>query len=323
MNQHQRARQRARAERIYRWILRGYPAAHRRAFGREMLQTLQDHYRDAVETERESALRFWLTVAGDAGRSLAREHVAAIRDALRERTVPMKTILAVALTTVGMLLLLGLRVWLSPAVLSAPHGGGTAASSVAGMALLVLAYAVVALGILRARLGATVPERSVALRRAALLGALVGGCALGAIAIDTVVDPESPISLGVWSVVVLVAAFGWALAGLTATRAGGSWRLGIMAALWSGMVSALVAAAGEVASTLLALPHLAQHELSNPDYLYWHQPDVQSYAIASALALGIMGLVLAPVAASIVGAIGSWLGKAGGLVSLQDETAAR
>src|SRR5258706_7389873 len=82
----------------------------------------------------------------------------------------MKTGWWVVLVVAVGLLLLGLRVWLSPAVLSAPHGGGTAGDSVAGMALLVLAYAVVALGILRARLGATVPERSVALRPGAPAG---------------------------------------------------------------------------------------------------------------------------------------------------------
>jgi hypothetical protein len=94
-----------------------------------------------------------------------------------------------------------------------------------------------------------------------------------------------------------------------------------VAALLSGMVSALLGAAGEVASTLLALPQLAQRELSNPDYLYWRQPDVQSYAIASTLAMGMIGLILAPVAASIVGGIGSWLGKAGSVAPLREETA--
>jgi hypothetical protein len=317
-----RARGRARAERIYRWFVRGYPTAHRRAFGQQMLHTFQDHYRDAVERERESVLRFWLGVVGDEGWSLLREHLAALQSTMRERTVPMKTVVVpVALAMAGVLALLGLRVWLHPEVLSAPHGGGSAVSSVAGMALLVLAYGAIAVGILRARLGASAPERSVALRRATLLGILVGVCVLCAITVDTLMDPESSISLGAWSLVGLAAIIGWGTASLMTTRAGGSWRLGIVAALWSGMVSALVGAAGEVATTLLALSRLVQNELSNPDYLYWRQPDVQSYAIASALALGTMGLILALVVAGLVGAIGSGLGRAGGLWSLQGETA--
>jgi hypothetical protein len=225
---------------------------------------------------------------------------------------------SVVLAVVAGLLLLGLRVWLSPEVLSAPHGGGTALSSVAGLALLLLAYTLLAFGLLRARLGATGPERTVALRRATLLGALLGGGALAGIAVDTLGDVESPVSLVVWGLVVLAAPLGWGMVGLLATRAGGSWRLGVLAALWSGMVSALVGTVGEVASTLLALPRLVQHELSNPDYLYWHQPDVQSYAIASALAVGMVGLLLAPVVAGIAGSIGSGLGKAGSPGALPD-----
>lgn len=223
----------------------------------------------------------------------------------------------------GLLLLLGLRVWLSPAVLSAPHGGGTALSSVVGLALLLLAYALVAGGLFRrARLGASGPQptrATVALRRATLVGALLGGGALVAIAIDTLGDFESSLSLMVWGLVVLVAPLGWGMTGLRVTRAGGSWRLGLLAGLWSGMVSALVGAAGEVASTLVALPRLVQHELSNSDYLAWHQPDVQSYAIASALSVAMIGLILAPVVASIAGSIGSGLGKSGSPVALPDQ----
>ena len=227
----------------------------------------------------------------------------------------MKTGRWVILVVAVGLLLLGLRVWLSPAVLSAPHGGGTALRSVAGLALLLLAYALVAHGLLRARRGESGPERSLALGRATLLGAILGGGALIAIAVDTLGDPESPVSLAVWGLVILAAPIGWGLAGLLATRAGGSWRLGLVAALWSGMVSALVGTVGEVASTLLALPRLVQHELRNPDYLYWHQPDVQSYAIASALAVGMIGLLLVPVVAAIAGGIGSGIGKAGAPVA--------
>jgi hypothetical protein len=321
----------ARAAHIYALLLHLYPRTHRHAFGQQMLQALRDHYRDAVETHGERAWRFWLGVLGDEGRSLVREYdlalrstlTRALRTAFGERTASMKTGGSVVLAVVaGLLLLLGLRVWLSPTVLSAPHGGGTALSSVIGLALLLLAYALVAFFLSRARLGASGSQRTVAtaaLQRATLVGALLGGGALAAIGVDTLGTLESSMSLAPWALVILAAPFGWGVAGLVATRSGGSWRLGVVAALWSGMVSALVGAVGEVASTLLALPRLVQHELSNPDYLYWHQPDVQSYAIASALAVGIVGLLLAPVVAGIAGSIGSGLGKSGGPLALAEE----
>jgi hypothetical protein len=314
------------ADRIYAILLRLYPRAHRRAFGQQMLQTFHDHYRDMVETRGDSALRYWHEVFSDTGRSLAREYLLALRTALGERTGPMKTGGWIVLAVVAGLLLLGLRVWLSPAVLSAPHGGGSALSSVVGLALLLLAYALVALGLFRARLGASGPQRTratAALRRATLVGALLGGGALVAITVDTLGDFESSLSLMVWGLVILAAPLTWGVAGLMATHAGGSWRLGLLAGLWSGMVSALVGAVGEVASTLLALPRLVQHELSNPDYLAWHQPDVQSYAIASALSVAVIGLILAPVVASIAGSIGSGLGKSGSATRLLDEATSR
>lgn len=308
------------AARVYALLLRLYPRAHRQAFGQQMLQTFQDHYRDIHETRQESALWYWHDVLGDVGRSLVREYWMTMRMAMREGTGSMRTGGAVALTVVAaLLLLLGMRVWLSPALLSAPHGGGSALSSVVGLALLVLVYGLVAFGLLHALQGTTGPARPVsasALQRATLIGILLGCGALLAITVETLGSFDSPLSLAVWGLVVVAAPVSWGVAGLLAARAGGSWRLAVMVAVWSGMVSALVGAVGEVASTLLALPRMAQAELANPDYLAWHQPDVQSYAIASAMAVGIIGLILAPVVASIAGGIGSGIGKSSSTVAL-------
>jgi hypothetical protein len=305
---------------VYALLLWLYPRAHRDIFGRQMLQTFGDHYRDAVEARGQSQLWFWCGVVVDEGRSLLQEYRATLARAVGERVGPMKTGESVVLAAVvGLLLLLGLRVWLYPAVLSAPHGGGSAGSSVAGLAIVLVVYALVALGLAHARLRARGPQHGRALRRATLLGAALGGGVLAAIAVDTLGDFESPVGLALWTLIVAAAPIGWGAAGLMVTRAGGSWRLGLVAALWSGMVTALVGAAGELGSTLLALPRLVQHELSNPDYLAWHQPDVPSYAIASALALGMIGLILAPVVAGLVGSIGSGLGRAGVAAVLHEQ----
>lgn len=300
-----------RATRIYDILLRLYPRAHRQTFGGQMRRTFQDHYHDVVEMGGESALRFWLESLVDVGRSLAQERLTALRTAIDERMGSMKTGGSVVLALVAALsLLLGLRLWLSPATLSAPHGGVAALVSVTGLALLLLIYALAAFVLLLARARVNAPERALALRRATLVGALLGVGALVATVVDTLGEFESPLSMAVWAIVIVAAPLGWGLVGLLARRAGGSWRLALVAALWSGMVGALVGAAGEVASTLLALPSLVRHELSNPDYLAWSQPDTQSYAIASALALGMIGLLLAPLVASVAGSVGSQLGKA-------------
>jgi hypothetical protein len=74
-----RGRRRCRAQRAYRLLIRLYPAAHRRAFGQDMVQTFGDHYRDVVEGRGGSRLRFWLAVLADVGTSLLTEYAAEAR----------------------------------------------------------------------------------------------------------------------------------------------------------------------------------------------------------------------------------------------------
>ncbi len=88
MNRHGRGR-RARAQRMYRLLVRLYPAAHRRAFGEQMVQTFGDHYRDAVQTRGGSRLKFWVAVLADAGTSLLTEYAAEGKTRGRRRRRPM------------------------------------------------------------------------------------------------------------------------------------------------------------------------------------------------------------------------------------------
>jgi hypothetical protein len=84
MNRRGRGRRRRRAQRTYRLLVRLYPAAHRRAFGEDMVQTFGDHYGDAVECRGDSRLRFWLAVLADVGTSLLTEYAAEARTRHRQ-----------------------------------------------------------------------------------------------------------------------------------------------------------------------------------------------------------------------------------------------
>jgi hypothetical protein len=84
MNRHGRRRC-LRAQWMYRRLVRLYPAAHRRAFGEQMVQTFGDHYRDAVEARGGGRLRFWLAVLADTGTSLLTEHAAEFKARGRRR----------------------------------------------------------------------------------------------------------------------------------------------------------------------------------------------------------------------------------------------
>jgi hypothetical protein len=79
MNRRGEVRQRIRAQRMYRLLVRLYPAAHRQAFGQQMVQTFGDHYRDAVQCRGGSRLRFWFAVLADAATSVVTEHAAEVR----------------------------------------------------------------------------------------------------------------------------------------------------------------------------------------------------------------------------------------------------
>lgn len=76
----ERMNERTRAARRYAVLLRLYPRAHRQRFGAQMLQTFQDHYRDAVESGEQTEARFWLAVAGDESRSILAERIAALTE---------------------------------------------------------------------------------------------------------------------------------------------------------------------------------------------------------------------------------------------------
>ncbi len=62
--------------------MRLYPRAYRQAFGEQMRQTFRDHYCDAVERRGEPESRFWREVVRDAGKSVVREHLAALAEGI-------------------------------------------------------------------------------------------------------------------------------------------------------------------------------------------------------------------------------------------------
>jgi len=69
-----------RATRVYRWIVRLYPAAYRRLFGEQMLQTFHDHYRDTVASRKESETRFWFGVIADEMKALPRARLVTMQE---------------------------------------------------------------------------------------------------------------------------------------------------------------------------------------------------------------------------------------------------
>ena len=70
---------------LTRALLRLYPAAFRRRFGREIEQLVQASGREQPNATFTSAMKFQAAVAADLLAGAAREHATSIRDTRRER----------------------------------------------------------------------------------------------------------------------------------------------------------------------------------------------------------------------------------------------
>jgi hypothetical protein len=69
-----------------------------------MLQAFRDHYRDAVQTQGEPPLFFWLGVVGDASASLIHEHRAVLSDGRWLMKKLLLGLLVVRLAALGLVL---------------------------------------------------------------------------------------------------------------------------------------------------------------------------------------------------------------------------
>src|SRR5262249_29867238 len=126
----------AQAARMYALVLHLYPRAHRQGFGEQMLQAFRDHYHDAVETAGESAWRFWGGVIADEGKSLFREHLAALQGGDRM----MKRWKQILLVSLPLVLMYGLN-FLSQVNERDPLRTLPAALQLVGLAVLLLMLA--------------------------------------------------------------------------------------------------------------------------------------------------------------------------------------
>lgn len=73
------------AERIYRLLLRAYPAAFRAAYGREMLMLFRDRLREVADAD--GGVRFWVEMFWDVARSAPALRLEALR-ARRDADIP-------------------------------------------------------------------------------------------------------------------------------------------------------------------------------------------------------------------------------------------
>lgn len=66
------------AKRIYRLLLALYPPHYRNGFGKQMMQTFIDQYRDVASTEGQVRMDFWRFLITDELQNIVRQHLIAL-----------------------------------------------------------------------------------------------------------------------------------------------------------------------------------------------------------------------------------------------------
>jgi hypothetical protein len=184
--------------------------------------------------------------------------------------------------------------------LSQPGGLGYLAPPVG----LLLVYAAVVLAATR--------STNAAHRRFLWVAAVVGSC-LGLlevvnISIETFtglagganVVATAPLILGPFAV--------WSLVGGWAARATGALQTGVLAAVWSAMVTMVVGVTFGLVLALTARGRLARNLETDPDYLRSGWTDIRAFVLANTFDNGFTHLLGALVVGTVVGLIGGAIG---------------
>jgi hypothetical protein len=276
-----------------------------------MLQTFQDHYRDAIETEGESEWHFWLGVVSDEGQSLVREHVAA----LRERILLMKKIFLVPVV-IGIVVLFTL--------LNMTFHIIRPLMELSGYAVIVGVLA------LMARLAGTFPRPEVRLTWLQL--GLVMGVALSlydlaqkTIGVFLPTFPQfydfNANLLGDLSFISTVLLIG--TVGLIGGYSSGSIRVGIFAGLLTGIVNIVVSNIGQALLIVLlwhSIQHGTLHSQLASDYQdmlrNWLQPpSLWNFMNREMLDNGLVINLVFPVIGLTIEGLFAWAGAAFGVAA--------
>ena len=268
MRPNQRDGSRRRAAWVYALLLRFYPRAHRQAFGPRMRQTFADHYHDAIERAGENEWRFWLSVLADVGKSVVREHLAA----LTERRIPM--ISSHRMTLIGALIV-GIEVLLGVEfILTRNHTNL--------LPLLMLAPCVAIYTVLLALLARAVRalSRATTIPTGRRLGLVLGGIVALYVVVLTAMIAVLPVPAqgdfrsSIDSVLDLGLPLLAGVVGVIGGYARSSARIGALLGALNGFLAVVVALAAQALCVVLLWNALQHHQLQSRlawDYQGWLQ----------------------------------------------------
>jgi hypothetical protein len=166
--------------------------------------------------------------------------------------------------------------------------------------LIGLAVYAAAITVLTAR---PQPWMSTARRTGVAFGAVTAALTLVSLAIETFAGLTPGLNLAVTAPLLLGGFALWGIAGALARRRTGTLRAGVVAAVSAAMTCVTINLVFGLSLPFLALPRLVHNIDGSPEYLRdgWH--DLHAFAIANTLDAGFMLLLVAPVIATVIGAL--------------------
>lgn len=151
-------------------------------------------------------------------------------------------------------------------------------------------------------------DRWRAVRTGTAMGVITGAMGVVNLTLETFVALSGAANILATAPFLLGSFALWGLAGFLGARQTRSLPLGILAALWSGMVAILIEVTYGFLLSYTALPTLERLLVNDPDFLRSHWDDLRAFAIANTFDSGFSHLLGALLIGAIVGAVGGGIG---------------
>lgn len=199
------------------------------------------------------------------------------------------------------LALIAVHVALYSALLTMPDGWSYVFTPV----VLLLIYAAIVLALPRM---ARVTGGAEALRLGTRMGLLAAAVEALNIGLESLVAMPQPVTAIVTGILILTTFTLWGVTGFLGAYRFQRFGLGVLAAVWSSMVTMTLAVAFGYGLLLVSWPRLTTFLATDPDFLRSHWSDLHAFTIANTLSDGATHLLEAPIMAVIVGGLGAGLG---------------
>jgi hypothetical protein len=170
--------------------------------------------------------------------------------------------------------------------------------------VLLIVYAIVVLAATRP----VSPGRRRVLRAASMVGAVLGALEIVNISVETFGGLSGAANLAATAPLILGPFLVWSVAAGWAARTTGMLWMGLLAAVWTAMITMLIGVTYGLGLALATPSRLAHNLVADPDYLRSGWTDVQAFVLANTFDNGFTHLLGGLIVGCVVGLIGGLAG---------------